>query len=819
MLSTQDNIEEEIHIFGTGSMAHRIKDIYHFQINSIDDINQRTFPLFHSAKTEIYLQSKLREEIMTGNYKHQQYLLNRLTSIVRTFYICAEFKVDQISVDFHDSRKNEVIQLINYLLTEDLVKEYHFKQDKLSKEEISFILCEHTQLQIIYLYEIEYLNFFRMTFIHWLKNKGFTIEFRVPYNKQYPHTFSYWQKVYQVASRQNLNNCDSLVHEHNMKGNRFALFNENTPEREMIRDRQDIQIMEFSSPADFYHYQKRSRDNIIAVRPNEINRIINHNMSHLYENSTGKFLYYLQFCKKENDMIFATYDVIVELITSAWVKTNQVFGLDALSYLIDLRNYMYGVKTISDVRDRLERLQELEFVSKTFDRENAKDFGKNYMKRYMLNPFRTFSFLHQERYDVTIHQLIELVDQLEKICKSILLEEYETLQVNDYFERWEKFLEEVDESEQKTIWKKIFQEKLPEQWEFAIQELFTLIFLLASSQVNGKTEVYDISRLQEYIIQNNTDKRLHITNLTQLNFPERHKTPLSDFFSHSELKELARITNGFIQPILLHALWVDYMVFQNFEDLGIYQIYNTLAHYPGPVTFSWIHHIHEDDMRSVYLDILSDLYTDIIMEYKPTDSIGVSIKKIEGNSPITINVDVDRLKGKIPDLYWLNHDFCSKKFFLTTILEMQPIYESEFHQQFVFSKIGKILGYSNEEREEFRKLIYPLFPQWTYSKKENLIDVEYKIKLRNYKEFENISYPKALKGIHILRSMYRENRRTKARNYYRKKSSNHEKDLLKQFRENITRYKVKAEPGNHCKMCPHLNSCREGVYAIDNIIR
>mgnify|MGYP006928713477 CR=1 FL=1 len=818
MLEETIQRKSDIHIFGTGSMARVVEEKYHITSLSIDDLNQKLFPKFRSVKTQIYLQAQLRQEIYHGDYKHRQYLLNRLPSIVESALIIADYETEEISVTLKDSRKNEIIRLINVLLQEEIFKQYYNKKQQLSSKDISTILCGHTYLRTIYLYEIDYLNFYRIVFIHWLRFKGFNIEFRVPYMHEYPNTFRYWKEVYQVATKKEIKQCHALDTSHHTMGVRFALFNENNMVPNYVYDRNNLKLMSFSSPSDFYHYYTENNDDVFAVQPALVNQIVSKDESSLiFRDYIGKFIYYIQFCRKVDGHIHVNYDHFAELITSAWIHTSHASGIDALAYLKDLQHYMYGVKTLADIKKRLERLTELDLFSKTFDRENDKDVGRNYFKRYMLNPIRTFSFLHQEKYDVTINQLIELVTYLETVCERLLINEEETINVNAYFDRWKTFLETLDESEETKFWQEVFEERLPEHWSFSNEELLALIYLLASQKSKDKiNHVYDISRFQEIIINHRKNRRLHVTNLTQFNFPEIHKTPISDFFNHRELKTFAKDVRESYRGIIYHALWVDYTVAKSFEELGIYQIYSMLAHYDGPIILSWIQHLQDDDMKSVYLDILADLYTNNqIKTYQRKKLTPVAWPAIETQSNTVINVN--HLKNKIPDLYWLNHDFCSKKFFLTTFIDMQPIYNTESHQQLVFAKIGKLFGYSAETLKQFKELIFPLFPHWTYTKKENLIETEYKMSLGQYKDFENISYPKELKGIHVLRSVYRQNRRRKARNYYLRNKSHHEKDLLKQFQENINQFEVKAEPGNHCKMCPHLMSCKEGVYAIDII--
>lgn len=823
-LSDVKEKQNELYIFGTAALANWVQKAHNIHSFSIDGVARRLFPKFHSAKTDIYLQSQLRKYILKGEFKYEKYLLNRLPAIVHSFRVFAEFSKNIIAEENRDARNIEIVQLINLLLSENLLSEYHLTKQSLTKEEISELICGHPYLTTLYFYEIDYLNFYRMNFIHWLKSKGFDIEFHIPYQVKNKKTFAFWRHVYSVAARVNFNDIITNVDSLDNFGSRFSQFNEGVLTHKP--DREDIEVLEFASPLDFNTYFQNTKENVIAIDPSNVDQVVNLHTSSIYENKIGRFIYYIQFCERTENTVCLDFNILTELLTSGVVSTTDASGVKALSYLIDLRDYMQGTKSTREVIDRLKRLQELELVSRTFDRENAAEVGRNNLKRYMLNPFRSFSFLHQEKYEITINQLIDLVEKFEQICADLIIEEESSINVNVYFERWKEFIKKMDQTDESEFWNKVFSEQLPNEWEFAMKELLQLIYLIATTHHKRTVKVNDVSNLPALLFQVDKDEPLHLTNLTQHNFPEIHKTPISDFFDYTELKNfiINNVETKENRSVLLHALWVDYTVANQFESLGIYQIYTMIAKYKGRVKFSWIKHLEEDGIRSVYLDILADLYQDgNVKEWKPTMDISTDILFSELNKlDDTSNSDkklmnIGNISGRIPDLYWLDHDFCAKKFYLTTFIEKQPIYSSDFHHQLIFAKIGRLFTHSSSDRAKFRELFYPLFPHWTYTKKENLIDMEYKAQLRNYKHFENISYPREMRGFQVLRSVYRENRRTKARNQYRKNNNSNEKDLIKQFQELIGRFEVKAEPGNHCRMCPHLRSCREGMYAIDNL--
>lgn len=800
----------ELHVFSTNGVGKTINQNYYLVATSIQEMQQAIFGSYFTSRTYIYLQALCRQEIVTNDYKHQEYLLNRIDSIVRDYYLFIELGVNEITYRFEDSRRNEVLRVINFLLKHPLTLKYWQQKRHLDKKTLSQKLVNHVNLQKIHFYEIEYMTFGRISFIFWLKMKGFDIEFHVPYDLRSPKLHRFWNDVYQIITNIELQNVTEDS-KNDLPGNNFAFFYENKDLRQ--KDDLHLTIMEFATPHDFSQYVKKRNERLIAVEAHMVRPIIENESKPLYENDIGKFIYFLQFCKLERDNFHLTYETFCELLTSAFVKTKVVEGKQALPLLLDLEEYVHGVETLNDIKERLQLLISLDTISRSFDKENAEDVGRNRIKRYMLNPFRSFAYLNHDRYEITYHQLVDLVHKLEQVLYELVLSENITMNVNEYFNRWKAFINrELFEEEQKKFWLNIFNRSYPDDWHFSINELLQLIYFEATIETEKYEKVKPFDFVQE-IIMDKSAHAIHITNITQMNFPEMHTAEKSSFFSHTDLKYI--IKNQVKQyKRFLYFLYVDYTVIHSFEDLSIFRLYQILSQFKGKVTLSWIKNLEENSIRNIYFDILADLYCNgkIVTYQAPIHKINLDKKQSHQVDEININ----HIKGKIPNLYWLDHDFCAKKFFLTTFIDQYPIYENHLHQQFVFSKIGRLLTYSDNEREKFRQYIYPLFPQWTYTRKENLIDLEFKTELY-YKTFENISYPKQMNRLQILRSVYRENRRTKARNLYRKTTSFNDKDLLKQFLENIKEDHVVAEPGNHCKMCPHLNSCLEGMYAIDNI--
>jgi hypothetical protein len=165
---------------------------------------------------------------------------------------------------------------------------------------------------------------------------------------------------------------------------------------------------------------------------------------------------------------------------------------------------------------------------------------------------------------------------------------------------------------------------------------------------------------------------------------------------------------------------------------------------------------------------------------------------------------------------WLDYDFCEKKFFYSSVIGHYPVYESDFHQRLAFGSIAKLLSQLGGGKNEVQENVYPLFPQWPNALKDNLIDMEFYRKFRDYKSFQNISYPTGMDRLQRLRSRYVVGGKWRVKHRY-KKGTLKPGELLKEWASSMQKEGVKAEPGSHCRMCPYLSICREGEYAIDTI--
>lgn len=280
--------------------------------------------------------------------------------------------------------------------------------------------------------------------------------------------------------------------------------------------------------------------------------------------------------------------------------------------------------------------------------------------------------------------------------------------------------------------------------------------------------------------------------------------------THTWLKECIRYS--FIasnQNIRITALLVDYYSRNVARNTALYSIYHLLAYGNGQITFSYIRDLRENDGPSIYFTILEELYK------QEEVTLEEQIEEFSWEEPVITQeeIPVEPLRN-IPDLLWLDTDFCQRKFFLNSFAEHHPVYESDFHQQQVFSIIGKLLAEQGDGEKLFRETIFPLFPQWTNAHKQNLLDTSYSSGLRTYKSYQNIYYPKAMKRLQRLGSKYIVTKNWKAKHQYDHDTFRVD-EHINGFLTSVRIKEIAARSGQHCRMCPFLHVCKDGEYVVD----
>lgn len=814
----------DIHIFPVSSLSNIIKEkskgfnSSNIGIFSYSAFEKALFPEWNSPYTDIYLRSIIRRLLR----KHSAAQLlpqmeERIQEALLSIRFLVEMQIPHLpnSKDLNEEQK--VFSKVLREITQDsIVRGYITSIGDLNQNYVDEKI-NITSKGVIFVYQLDYVDATRMMLFQWLHKAGFEIVFRVPFHTDHITIYKGWKQIYETISQIRAENWEMVQNSKLDNGKKFACYLDgNHQHKSHESDLLSVQTLQFDHPLEFKKYVARNEnENTLAIPVDDLNRHIGSNQSnHFFSTPYGKFLLNLFECKLQENEISLQYQTYIDFMTSGWVEVNNISGMRGASLLLDLKPYMEGIKTIGDIKNRLESLIELQEVSKTFDQLAKDQTGQNRVKRYLANPFRAFAYVHQHRYALTVKQLLDLTNDLEKKLKSLIIPKGESRNVKDYIYQINEIFSNVKRNwpeEVSLTFKKNMNFSIPEKWNFEQEEIHQLIILNLGEEQKYSQPIEAFAQIRGKILE---DIPLHLTDLSMHSFPEHERT-LPYFLSHTWIKEsIQRLFNSANKEIRLKAMLVDYCTRQNGESFSVYNLYTALASYQGKLTLSWIKNLMDNDNESIYFSLIHQLYSngDKIEEYKNEDNTDLIWEEPEDKEESNINLTP--LKGEIPSLYWLDNDFCYRKFFYSALLSHQPIYESDFHQQLVFGTLGSLFSQQGDGRKDFEETIFPLFPQWTYTLKRNLIDVEYKKELRNYKHFQNVSYPYAMDQLQRLRSRYEVTKRHKIRNQY-KEDRFKESEAIREIVDSINADQIKAEPGTHCRMCPHLHVCSEGEYVID----
>jgi hypothetical protein len=814
-------MSDELHLTQSASLAEYLKvSKQSSAVFAYKYMQTVLFSDWYHPHTEVYIRSVIRDFLISKTRETQYAYLRKH---IDDFYKSVMYLIEMGGVKLHDFNNMNLsgdqtllIDIMDMLQRDTIVQKYYHKRASLNTEEIKQTLNLGSNIRKVYIHHFDYIDGPRMMFFHLLASLGLEVNFCIPFNPEQPELYKTWESIYQSVTGIEADSWECIENSHVSKGSAFASYLRQKKFQQRDYDLANLNFMEFDHPTHFKEFLdsrpiKKNVHDVIAIYDEELNIFTDQkNSRHFYATPYGKFFLALQNVKKTSEGIFCDYDDYVNLMISGWVQAGNVNGQKALTMLVDLKGYMDGTGSITEILERLQALVEFQEISHIFDDMGKEQSGKNRIKRYLSNPFRAYPLAHISRYDITVKQLIECTKDLGRKLNSLILLDGEKRNVQAYVLEIEKmFLTVKDnwDAEAAEKLQNLFRANLPIEWSFRQEELFQLLSFYLGSDKNNFDKIQNFDQLVGIALSSN---KIHVTGLSYTSFPWKNPD-LPVLINHTWLKKC--ITKSYIsknKEIRLNSLLVDYYSRKLTRNRALYGIFHLIAYSEGELTFSYIDHLRENDGPSIYLTILKELYDSTFLDEVISDEEELDWPEADDSEE---RIPLQVFEG-IPDLNWLDNDFCSRKFFLNSFIEQHPVYEQDFHQQIVFSTIGKLLSEQGDGEKEVREVLFPLFPQWTNAHKHNLLDITKVAGLRSYKSFENIYYPKAMSRIQRLFSRYEVGENWKAKYQYDHDRLNLEQNV-EDFLKKTSKNDVKVRSGHHCRMCPYLHVCEKGEFVID----
>jgi hypothetical protein len=712
------------------------------------------------------------------------------------------------------------------------------------------------KIDCIYLYNINYVNINRYVLFRRLLWKEIKLIFCIPIYNEYKAITEPWENIYREITEKEIDSSETMDGYKELSSCSYINYLKNGSRDKDNKKR--IGMHEFSHPLEFKTYLKANKllqesdknklekyienvdkfkidvlsyyDNIpdketfryykhvreyIAFDGNNTNQSFGYDVvgvkdkdHSIFDSSIGKFFkgIYTGSWDEEGKKFLISYENFCRCMISGMItfkESNRVIsGKDAIGFLSDLRTYMDGIKSFTEIKDRLNSLELLQTFSNKFD-EEAKSKAKNKTKKLLSNPFKFLSYADNSRYKITFKQFMKLVEKFEKIIEK-LIPNYNLIDVENHIEMLREMILNNDliSEENKQKLEENLKVSIDERLqEIEIKEMGELIQILLSPITNKEIDEHDENRFKEFdqiegIVVNGTQK-IHLVDLSVKAYESflSNRNIESKHFSFDYLKkEIEKVEDKLKKEVLSKGLEVARLSQKNLKKMPRYYISMMMAFFKGEINFSWIDGMETFDQETYFYRRLKELYA--IFDFVEIEENEKEQFEDYKWSDEELNSDKFR---KISPMAWLDLDVCPNKFYYSSIVESHSVYKNDFHQRLYFSNIGRLFE-SATSRYDVEKFLFPLFPQWNNTIKSNLIATSMKQDIDEGYNFEDVNFPKNYKNIQMLRSKYSEGNANKS---FKKKQIEAE-HLIKKLTGDIENFKISK---NNCSMCPYEAIC------------
>lgn len=845
---------DEIHILGQSSISTFLKKINSDNMLNIwayDDLMDALYPNWNSPLNKLWMEMDLFKILMEyDNDNIIQSMKKDIDSLLYAYRYLIEIGIDYIDEEkAEDSSEYIFINVFNKFCksptvsecSEELrsinskkkvinrLNEYGIERYKFSKNLIS-------KSKNIYIHNMEWLDIRRMIFFQRMNWIGMSIIFRIPYYQNYTSLNRGWVEVYKEIS--DLNKWIKVDNPTQINdGKAYIDYLEGKDIR--VENKSNLRFIKFNEPIEFKRYLKEN-----PLQPNEVeyfsfshvelNRYVrdeiktankidngeNIGIQHIFDFGIGKFLFFLYEIEIKNDEIYIDYNTFVECITSGWVKN----GEKALAFLKDLEPYMFGVATLSDIVQRLNTLEYLNKASSIFDDNSKESTGENKIKKYLSNPFRVFPYVNLDRYSISIEDLFNITVEFQEMVLYLFEGDSELINLTDHLKRLKKYWDLIDYNIKKDLSEEInnkinnlFKQDLDnrEVTKPGVRD-FLILKLGIKYDEDNSIIINSFQQIEGYML-NNT-KRIIIADLSSESinkYLQRNKA-IPSYLSYNDIEKYLDGKPGQYNYIMERSIKISKRYDEYIQYFINYSIFKILSFYDGEIEFCWIEDLNDFDDEFNTLKIIKNIYEleeeKIYFGDLESTTSEILFNILEWDKPSKKFYNKEKIYMEVSPVGWRDLDFCPKKFLYSNILKPNPIYFSDFHQRLAFSSIATLLSDQGMGMENVEDYMFPLFPQWPITTKENMLKTSYKKDIRRSMEHQNIVFPKNLADVQILRSRYLVTKRYRIKNAYRRSNIDPER-LFKEFSEEIEN--EKSEKGMHCSMCPHILICLKGEFAID----
>lgn len=847
----------ELHIFISSTLEQYIKNNLFsdkkMNIVLFKDIEKILYPKWNNTIEVIRMTSILRDIIdkLDISFKEKVSYLKDIDNILKVIRYLSELGVKEVNNLLIEKDKiltkkeKDIINIYTEFIKDEKIEELlgEFTQPINSEifaskiqdfnNRVKGIDGELSNISKLYIYNDAKLDMKTCLMLKRLQTRGIDVVFRVYFTKEVAENCPNYYELYKSI-------CENDEIESRTFTSNFMKYLSGHPIKKNFRE--DIAFKNFENPSRFKQYlreypleKKHTYSGVVgrqyvAISSDILNEYFKdvifedtNGNEDIFSHDEGNFLINLYNLVPQEDDFKITFNDLFKCVTSGWVEVKSgnkyISGKRAATLLIDLQEYFNGCETIGDYLSRIDSLELLDQFKNEFDKLGESKVQKDRVKRYLMNPLRVFSYLNSDRYEVTIKQFRDIIYKFKRMATTLLHDDM--LDVNEHLsslrEIWDNVSFNCEESESNLGFSRVSSALSfkGEDYELmSFQEMRSLLIAIISNKDIGDgtdTKIKSLFTLEGIILED--VKEISLVDLSEKSIERIYEIKeISNMLNTSFLERVinySNLNNPLFRNLLeIHNKWIN-----TFNDSLNYNLCILFENYNGRINILYIDGIFDNDNKSSVYNIIKNIYE---VEEEVVNGTPISYFDF-------MEDEVELEKLKINDIGWsediapialLDLDFCPRKFFLSNILGSNPVYSSELHQQMAFTTLAALFSGGKRNDERVKDIFFKLFPQWTDTLKENLLETSYTRDINTRFKFKNINFPYYMKDIQILRSKYGF--------YHKVKDAYKDKNLksteyIKSFLEDVNINTIEGRCGTHCSMCPHQYICTKGEWAIDRV--
>lgn len=857
------NIEKNsLYITSTTSLSNMIKEVSDvslkdsWKILDIENFINSIYKNWVYILNQIKLKSLVREILLELKSNcNNNLLLNELIYIeenieifISDIKVLAQTNIRKLNYNKPSINKKAVQLIYNKLVSSEIYEE-------ISKEILNPLIIKNSFKNIqgfngeditkVYFYNMNNLDLNRWLTIEMLKQSGLEVVFRIPYFHGLNVINKSWNMVYgdkNIFDWQSTNNNEQNIRVNSKFINYLEGIDKRVDNDEQIitktyREISDLKgIVKNDKVITFYKDSLALGSN----RRVDTNNDILEEIEHCFETSIGKFLMNLYKCKVEGKNVYLEFNTYRELITSGWIEYKDCNGIRLREYLMDNDVYFERIKTIDDIIERINNIKNMEEVNYIFEEQVKLRVKKDGQKKFLSNPFRAFAYNNLEKYNITANYMIQLTSKLKNFIIREIGKDNSLISIPEHFKELKilftntyikKSYNTGSKVEKDTI-KRIMgvlnsSNKFPKKMhKDDIIDLFRILLKFKNKESLKEEPDYSLDQLEGFMYRDKLSYKngKKIIYISDLSYKAYEKYIDSKYIKGKILKDddyediFDSSLAGKHREIVVRGWKLRNQSINSTEAYMKFIFGNLFINFQGIKELSWISELRKDDSKSIIFKQIESIYENNEYSYQGLELDDMVLEEnIRLNkAPIYDKNELKKDYRKYSEVSYRDLDFCIQKFLYSSVLNQYPMYYSDFHHKLVFTGIVSMLKNSmNNSYFNIERFIFPLFSQWPYVVKQNILTCEYGRKdIRNYKYFDGINYPKNIDAIYLLKSKYVIGERWKIKNRYNKGNFKAE-----EYYSNFINEYLNEDSGNigeHCIMCPYIYLCRKGKFAIDD---